>query len=276
MNEKLIDINKLEFIENYFYNHLEDDFFYIVLHSLFNCISELELQIFYFEYAKGNPALKKTIESYVLKRTSNEPKRQFNNVAITLLRNYTNEDYSTQTTTRTFLSQFIRTLPTETIQMFFDLLINSERKFDRHRANEVADLILTDEIKEKLLENFHKYNNEYSLLPLINNFDEEELCLIIEEYWTSEFPSPRIKREILKKLLKLELEYFSFLKERDISYYFQILNLKKIKITDKEINELLKSVTEENKFYLLWTIGMTGNWKQTTKYIEKINKRANI
>ena len=97
------DIKKLQYIENYFYEHVEDDFFYVVLHSLFNCITERELQVLYFEYAKGNPSLKKTIESYIIKRTTNEPKRSFENVALTLLNNYSEEDYHVQVTTRSIL-----------------------------------------------------------------------------------------------------------------------------------------------------------------------------
>lgn len=276
MKDKNIDIKKLEYIENYFYDHHEDDFFYIVLHSLFNCISEEELQVLYFENARGNTELKKTIENYIVKRTTNEPKRQFEGVALTLLNIYQKQDFHTQVTIRTFLSQFIRTLSTKTIQQYFDLLIHSDRKYDRHRANEVADLIWNDEIEGLLIDNFHKYKDEYSLLPLINNLKEENLCQLIENYWTSEFPTQRIKSNIVKKISKLDIEYFPFLKERDILFYIQVLNIKKIKISDLEINKLLNTVNEDNKYYLIWTIGMTGEWKLITKYIGiLINNGAN-
>lgn len=275
MKNKTLDFQKLEYIENYFYEHHEDDFFYVVLHSFFNCLSEDEIQTLYFQNAKGNPALKKTIESYIVKRTTNEPKRQFDNVAKSLLNNYVNQEYHTQVTTRTFLAQFVRTLPVSTIEIYFNLLIGSERKLDRHRANEVADLILTDEIRDKIITNFHRYKDEYSLLPLINNLENEDLCLIIEKYWKIDFPSARIKSNILRKICNLEIDYFSFLKERDTSYYLQVLNLKKIAISDKDITKLISTETEQNKFYLLWTIGMTGNWKQTIKYIEKLTNSDN-
>lgn len=270
-----MDKYKLEFIENYFYEHCEDEFIYIVLHSLFNCISDSELQILYFENAKGNPVLKKTIENYIVKRTTNEPKRQFDNIAKTLLNDYINQDYATQRTIRTFVSRFVRTLPKKTIQLFFDLLIFSERKLDRHVANEVADLILSDEVKEQLLTNFYKYQDEYSLLPIINNFESEELCLLIEQFWTSDFPSNRIKSTIIKKISELDIDCFSFLKENDIVFYYQLLNIKKIVVSEVEIKKLLKNVTEENQYYLLWTIGMSGNWKQTTKFIAEIEKMTN-
>ena len=272
MTKRTIDFNKLEYIETYFYEYFGSDLFYIVLHSLFNCISEDEIQSLYFQNAKRNPAFKKTIESYIVKRTTNKPKRQFDNVAKSLLNDYINQDYHTQVTTRTFLAQFIRTLSKSTIQTYFDLLIISERKFDRHRANEVADLILSDEVKGQLIDNFYKYKDEYSLLPLINNLNDKDLCIIIEKYWTKGFPSARIKSDILKKISNLEINYFSFLKKRDVSYYLQTLNLKQIDISDIEIKKLIATATEENKSYLLWTIGMSGNWKQTIKYIEKINK----
>jgi hypothetical protein len=156
------------------------------------------------------------------------------------------------------------------------LLIHSDRKYDRNRANEVADLIWNDEIEGLLIDNFHKYKDEYSLLPLINNLKEENLCQLIENYWTSEFPTQRIKSNIVKKISKLDIEYFPFLKERDILFYIQVLNIKKIKISDLEINKLLNTVNEDNKYYLIWTIGMTGEWKLITKYIGiLINNGAN-
>ncbi|OFY94317.1 MAG: hypothetical protein A3K10_00810 [Bacteroidetes bacterium RIFCSPLOWO2_12_FULL_31_6] len=269
-------VNKLEFIENYFYEHYEDDFFYVVLHSLFNCISDNELKLLYFQNAKGNPILKKTIESYIVKRTINEPKRQFENIAKTLLNLYPEQDYKIQVTTRTFLTQFIRTLSKKTIRHYFDLLIHSERKYDRHRANEVADLIWSDEIEGYLTDNFYNYKDEYSLLPLIKNLEESKLCVLIENYWTKDFPSPRLKNSIIKKIAKLESDYYSFLKERDVSFYIQVLYLKKIKITENEIKQLLEAVTDENKFYLIWNIGMTGDWKQTVKYIDMLNSKKEI
>ena len=269
-------VNKLEFIENYFYEHYEDDFFYVVLHSLFNCISDNELKLLYFQNAKGNPILKKTIESYIVKRTINEPKRQFENIAKTLLNLYPEQDYKIQVTTRTFLTQFIRTLSKKTIRHYFDLLIHSERKYDRHRANEVADLIWSDEIEGYLTDNFYNYKDEYSLLPLIKNLEESKLCVLIENYWTKDFPSPRLKNSIIKKIANLESDYYSFLKERDVSFYIQVLYLKKIKITENEIKQLLEAVTDENKFYLIWNIGMTGDWKQTVKYIDMLNSKKEI
>lgn len=268
MSIQTSSIKKLQYIEDYFFNHVDENLSFVVLHSLFNCISEIELQVLYFEYAKYDHRLKKTIESYIVKRTTNEPKRSFENVALTLLHKYSDGDDYTQVTTRKFLSQFIRSLSTKTIRLYFDQLIYSTRKFDRHRANQVADLIWNDEIEGCLIDNFHKYQDEYSLFPLIENLDEQSLCLIIENYWTKEFPSARIKSKIVKKISKLDIDFVSFLKDLDISFYIQILNLKKIKISDSLIKELIKTVNEENKYYLIWTIGMSGNWKQITKYIE--------
>jgi hypothetical protein len=274
MTNREVDINKLEFIENYFYDHFNDDFFYIVLHSLFNCISDNELKVLYFENAKGNPVLKKTIESYIVKRTTNEPKRQFENIAKTLLSIYSEEEYQTKLTIRTFLSQFIRTLSNETVRQYFYLLVHSEKKYDRHRANQVADLIWDDEIEELLIENFNKYKDEYSLLPLIDNLKESKLCEQVEKYWTQDFPPARLKSSIIKRIAKLELDYLTFLNERDISFYIQVLNIKKIRIKEDEIELLLKSATEENKFYLIWTLGMTGDWEQTKKYMEKLSMKT--
>lgn len=271
-----MDIKKLEYIENYFYDHCEESFIYLVLHSLFNCISEAELTTLYFNNAKGNFALRKTIESYIVKRTTNEPKRQFENIAKTLLDEYPNQSYHIQLTTRTFLIQFIRTLPTKTIRNFYDIFIQSNRVYDRLRASSVADLIWSDEVEGDLLRCFNKYKDEYSLIPLIENLEPESLCNLMERYWTKDFPSARLKRDIVNKITQLPIEKLNFLKELEISFYVLALSKKGIVITEKEIKLLLKSLTDENKYYLIWSLGLSGNWKQTTKYIEKLHKKIEM
>lgn len=65
-----MDINKLEFINEYFIDHADDELIFLNLHSLFNCLTEEEISHLYFVYAKSNPDLKKTLESYILKRTT--------------------------------------------------------------------------------------------------------------------------------------------------------------------------------------------------------------
>jgi len=189
-------------------------------------------------------------------------------VALTLLNKYLEEDDQSQITTRVFLSKYIRSLSTTTIQLYFDLLIHSNRKYDRHRANEIADLIWSEEIEGLLTSNFHKYKDEQSLLPLIKNLDDEKLCLLIEDYWSKQFPSVRSKSLIVKKIANLDIDYAAFLKERDVSFYIKVLNIKKVEISEPLIQQLLESVNEENKYFLIWTIGMTGNWMLITKYIE--------
>ncbi len=264
-------MNKLDYIESYFCENYEDELVYVVVHSLLNCTSDEEILTLYFGNA-GNPELKKSIERYIVKRTDNEPRRKFDKIAKVLLHDYPNQDYKTQITIRVFLSKFIRSLPNDIIRVFYELLIVSDRKFDRHRANEVVDLIWDDEVEGTLIDNFSKYKDEYSLLPLVNNLESSSLCSLIKEHWTRDFPSLRMKSKIVKRIYKLNVDSLKFLKEIDVPFYVQALTLKKVKITKRESELLLDSLTEENKYYLIWSIGTTGDWNQTVNLIEKVNK----
>jgi hypothetical protein len=268
----MIDEKKLSYIENYFFENEEHEFLYLVLHSLFNCISEEEVAQLYLYNSRGNPKLRKTLESYVVNRTIKEPKRQFNAIAINLLDAYGESDYRAQIAIRVFVSKFVRTLPKETIVRFYETLVSSERKLDRHQANSVADLIWSDEIAGELIGNFYKYKDEYSLLPLIQNLEPRSLGELAKKFWTKDFPRPWLKRSILMKISSLSMENFEFLRIDDPLFFTQILSLKKGGFSEKEIRTLLKSFIGNDKYYFIWNIGLSGNWEQITYCIEKIIK----
>lgn len=263
-----MDTTRLDFIENYFFENADNFQVYIILHSLFNCITEEEITILYFRYAKGNPDLKRTIESYILKRTTNEPKRNFTKIGKKLLSDYPNKDFREQQSIRKFLSQFIRTLPLPVVKEYFDLLIDSERKWDRHQANNVSDLLWSDEVEGKLIDNFHKFKDEYSLLPLIENLNSVDLGNFITSIWSNNFPSARLKSKILKKVANSKFNNFAFLEDIDPTYYLQAITIRKETISDKLIKKLQRKLTDENKYYLIWCLSQTGDWKLVTKYLK--------
>lgn len=262
-----MDTSRLDFIDNYFFENAENDHKFIVLHSLFNCITEEEITTLYFHHARGNTDLKRTIESYILKRTTNEPKRSFAKIGKKLLADHPEKDFKEQQSIRKFLSQFIRTLPEPLIQEYFDLLISSERKWDRHSANNVSDLIWNEDVEGKVLDNFYKYQDEYSFLPLIKNLTPTELGTIAAKFWTKEFPSARLKSQILRKIAQSEFDNYSFLEKHDPTYFLQALTIRKKPITEKLIKQIQRKLTSDNKYFLLWCLSQTGNWKLVTKYL---------
>lgn len=263
-----MDTTRLDYIDNYFLENADNFQLYIILHSLFNCITEEEITFLYFQYTKGNPYLKKTIESYILKRTTNEPKRNFIKIGKKLLEDFPQKDFRGQQSIRKFLSQFIRTLPVSIVKEYFDLLINSEKKWDRHQANNVADLLWDNEIEGKLLDNFYKYKDEYSLLPLIENLTPTDLGNFSVDNWTKDFPSARLKSRILKKVLSSKFDNYSFLEEIDPTYYLQAITIRKKSISEKLIKKLQKKLTPENKYYLIWCLSQTGDWNLVTKHLK--------
>ncbi|MCE1164477.1 MAG: hypothetical protein LWX07_03635 [Bacteroidetes bacterium] len=233
-------------------------------------MTEEEIIVLYFQYSNSIPELKNTIGSYIAKRTMKEPIRQFDKFANILLDIYPELDFHARVKLRILLSGFIRSLPKRTIKRYFNLLINSERKFDRRRANEVADLIWDNEIEKHLINNFKKYEDDFSLLPLINNLSEDKLCSLINCYWENNFPSPRNKNDIIKKISKLDIDKLIFLREKDVAFYILALNTKKKIISDKEITRILPNINENNQIYFLWSISLANNWSRLINYINKI------
>jgi len=263
-----MDMTKLDFIDNYFLANADSSHVYIVLHSLFNCITEEEISILYFYYAKENPDLKRTIESYILKRTTNEPKRNFAKIGKILLSDYPKKEFREQQSIRKFLSQFIRTMPLPIIKEYFDLLIDSDRKWDRHQANNVADLLWNDEVERKLIDNFLKFEDDYSLLPLIKSLDPIDLGEFISSIWSKDFPSAKLKSQIVKKIANSKFDDLVFLEDIDPTYYLHAITIRRETISDVLITKLQKNLKEENKYYLIWCLSLTRDFKLITKYLK--------
>lgn len=263
-----MDTKKIEFVIDYFDSHHGDDFVYVIIHSLLNCLTEEEITFLYFNNDSSEKSLKKTIESYIGKRTSNEPKRSFDKIAKSLLKKWPEQSYREQLTTRTFLSTFIQSLPKSTVRTFFDLFINSERKHDRQKATSVAYLIWDDEIEGHLRANLKKYNDEGSLIHLIINLKGKDLCDLVRVIWKTNFPQPRIKSLISKQLENEPLDSIKFLEKIDPSYYIQILNKSGKKIGGETIKRLLKTMNEQNRNYIIWCLGLTGDWDLVTEQLK--------
>jgi hypothetical protein len=270
-------VDKPEFISNYFFTHKGDDDIFLTLHALFNCMSEEEITRMYFDHCMANSDLKKTLENYITRRTVSEPRRYFDKVARRLMAAYQGEAYGAQLKIRVFLTGLIRSLPVQTIRIYFDLFIQSERIVDRRRAGGVADLILSDEVEGKLWDNFHRYKDEESLIPLVTCLSPDDLCRLMEKCWTLEFPSYKLKNVILSKITKSLPRRLAFLKEREPAYFLRAMAFKQIKVDAKILGQLGKTMTEEQKKFTVWYLGLTGDWRLVTKYIktQQVNLNAN-
>ncbi len=263
-----ITVDKPEFISDYFLTHKDDDDIFLTLHALFNCMSEDEITRMYFDHCAANSELKKTVENYINRRTVSEPRRCFDKIARRLLVAYPGETYGTQLKIRVFLTGLIRSLPVQTIRLFFDLFIESARIVDRRRAGAIADLILSDEVEGKLWDNFYRYNDEESLIPLVTCLSPDDLCQLMEKCWTLEFPSYRLKNVILSKITKSLPRRLVFLKEREPAYFLRAMAFRQIKVDPKIVSQLGKTMTEEQKKFIVWYLGLTGDWGLVTKYIK--------
>lgn len=269
-------MDKPEFVSDYFLTHKDDEDIFLTLHALFNCMSEEEITRMYFDHCAANSELKKTVENYINRRTVSEPRRYFDKVARRLLVEYPRETYSTQLKIRVFLTGLIRSLPVQTIRLFFDLFIESERIVDRRRAGAVADLILSDEVEGKLWDNFHRYNDEESLIPLVTCLSTDDLCQLMEKSWTLDFPSYRLKNIILSKIAKCLPIRLAFLKKREPAYFLRALAFRQTKVGPKIIGQLGKTMTEEQKKFIVWYLGLTGDWGLVTKYIKSQQRHLEV
>jgi hypothetical protein len=198
-----------------------------------------------------------------------EPKRRFDQIARRLLAEYPAQPYESQLKNRVFLTGFIRSLPKQTIQIYFDLLIASERIVDRRRAGAVADLISSDEVEGKLWDNFHRYKDEESLIPLMNCLSEADLWQLMKKCWRAEFPSYRLENTQLSRINTIAVKELEFLKSRDPAYFIRAMAIKKGKVNARTIRQLVKMAKEEQKKFIVWYVGLTGNWDWVVKQINQ-------
>lgn len=261
--------DKADFIFDYYLAHREEDDIYLTLHALFNCISEQEITELYFDQARAEPVFKKSLESYIVKRTTTQPLRRFDKIAKKLLADYPHEPYEMQLQLRVFLMSFMRSLSPEIIRTFYDLLITSDRVIDRRRAGEVADLIWCDEVEGNLWDNFHKYKDEESLIPLVKNLSDAGLCDLMEKCWTVGFPSYRLKNAVVPRLAKLPADRLHFLKKVEPAYYVRAMVLQGKKVSTTVINQLIKTIPAGESKFLVWYIGLTGDWDLLIKHISR-------
>ena len=103
--------------------------------------------------------------------------------------------------------------------------------------------------------------------------EKESLCILIQKYCSNDFPSLRLKNEIILRIYDLDEKFLLFLKDIDVSYYMRAISLKGVKISNEYIHQLYSLISDKNKYYFIWNLGLTGNWGQTTKYLELIERQ---
>jgi len=264
-----MNTRRVEFILDYISNHADDEFFYLNLHSLFNCLSEQDISSIYFQYGREISLLRRTIESYVVKRTTSLPLRNFDSVALELIKSYPDTDPKSQVAIRVFVSQFIRSQSKSVVKAYFEVLIHSHKIVDRRRAGEVADLIWDEKVEEMILENFSKYGDEDSLTPLAQSLNIIGLNSLLKRHLTPSFPSYRLKAQIAKRLVKLPVADFEYVKETDPCYFTQLMATKRLKV-DRATIKLLKEAMS-GSVYTVWYLGLAGEWNTLVAEIKKQN-----
>lgn len=274
LTETLMQTDKVTFISDYFFEkHTEDDFFrdqffYLKLHALFNCLTASEVLTLYLEHSLHNEKFRSTLLSFV---GSSAAKRSIDYTlpAKKLLENYTLQPYSSQISYRTFLNKVVKFLDRELIIIYFNLFIRSDRINDRKKAYEVADIIWT-EVEEMIWKNYFEFGDKGALEQVINHSSSQDIAQNVMKLWTGKSINNKLKKSIIEKTADEDLYHFDFLKTLEPTFYIQALLVRKLKIDKKLLGSIVKRMKKEQDGYIFYYVGLAKEWDLLIDCLETI------
>lgn len=261
---KFMDTPRTAYISDYFYNnHTDDDFFrdnffYLKLHALFNCLTPSEIKTLYFKHSIHSDKFKGTLLNFI-GRKSESYTLDFSVIAKELIENYSSQPYSLQIAYRTFLSQIIQHLNKEIIRDYFNLFIKSERTNDRKKSYEVAKLLWAD-IEQTIWDNFYKFKDEGALTQIIENSESSDLVAQLKNLWSKDFPDNRLKKILIDKTHKEDIVYFEFLKNAEPTFFIQALIVRNQPVDKKLLHSITKKMKQEKNGFLFYYLGLAKDW----------------
>ena len=267
-----MDTPRTTYISNYFYNnHTDDDFFrdnffYLKLHALFNCLTPLEIKTLYFKHSLHSEKFKGTLLNFIGQKSESRA-FDFSVIAKELIESYSLQPYSLQIAYRTFLSRIIQHLDKEIIMDYFNLFIKSERTNDRKKSYEVAKFLWTD-IEQAIWDNFYKFKDEGALTQIIQNSESYDLAIQLKNIWGKDFPDNRLKKLIIDKTHKEDICYFEFLKNTEPTFYIQALIVRNQPIDKKLLTSITKKMNHEKNGFLFYYLGLAKDWDLLTESIK--------
>jgi len=267
-----MDTPRTTYISDYFYNnHTDDDFFrdnffYLKLHALFNCLTPLEIKTLYFKHSLHSDKFKRTLLNFIARKAESQS-FDFSAIVKELIESYSFQPYSLQIAYRTFLSQIIQHLDKEIIREYFNLFIKSERTNDRKKSYEVAKFLWTD-IEQTIWDNFYNFKDEDALTQIIYNSESYDLATQLKNIWSKDFPDNRLKKLIIDKTIKEDISYFEFLKKTEPTFYIQALIVRNQPIDKKLLISITQKMKQENNGFLFYYLGLAKDWDLLTESIK--------
>ncbi len=272
-----MDTTYTKYISDFFYKHynddirLQDNFFYLKLHALFNCLTPFEIITLYFKHSVNGDKLRDVLLNFI-KKKAEAKSIDFSLIAKDLISDYVNQSYKLQITYRTFLSQVIQYLDKEIIKDYFYLFVKSKRKNDRKKAYEVAKFLWT-EVEELIWDNLNIFDDEEAIILIIQYSESSKIIEQFESIWFKDFTSNWTKKQLLVKTHLENIKHFSFLKEYEPTFYIQALVIRNKPISQKFLYSVINKMKEEKNYFLFYYLGLAKNWELLIESIENIDTK---
>jgi hypothetical protein len=261
---KISDEHQDRFTESY-QEELSRSFIY----SLLLCLSDEDLTQFYLN-CFNEPRLARLAEGIISKRIKERGSIAFESLVTRIFSMLEDAEYRAYVKLRTFLSQIIGDFPKRRIKQFFAFFVNSDYRISRNKAYAVAISIWSEEVEEKLWENWSQYRDEHCILMLAEKGSIAPLVSIFREVWESGDISPRTGNRLLKRVAPSAFEAVVFLKDNHpISYLYAAALAGKTLYTTEAIDLALIAEYEGQFKFALWCLGKTNSWEA----LRKLNSR---
>ena len=232
-----------------------------VVYALLSCFTIDELCALYLE-SLNTTDFRREVQKHIIKAVEKHgptPFIEFVDKLFCLL-----EPFNTQQAiyVNALLYQIIEHFPSEYIRKYFEILFNSHRSYDQHRAYVISRRIWSPEIEERLWDRWKELGEESCLAILIEESKLEDLIPILKSVWEAKYITDKTKRRLFMRIAESDFEAVEFLKDiAPVFYLYLAVRARKNVTRDEALKLALRGKNTDELGIAVWCLGQLKQWE---------------
>jgi hypothetical protein len=232
-----------------------------VVHALFSCFTIDELCALYIE-SLNITDFRKQVQEHIIEAIEQHgatPFRDFIDKLFLLL-----EPFDTQQaiSVNALLYRIIEHFPSDYIRKYFEILFNSHRDYDRHRAYVLSRRIWSPEIEERLWNRWKELREESCLKTLIEEGRPEDLISILRSVWEAKYVTDKTRRRLAMRIADWDFEAVEHLKDiAPVFYLYLAIRVGRNIAKDEALKLTLQGKNTDELGVAVWCLGQLKQWE---------------
>ena len=248
-----------------------------VVYALLSCFTIDELCALYLE-SLNTTDFRKEVQKHIIKAIEKHgptPFIEFVDKLFLLL-----EPFNTQRAiyANALLYRIIEHFPSGSIRKYFEILFNSHRSYDRHRAYVISRRIWCPEIEERLWNRWKELGEESCLAILIEEGELQDLIPILKTVWEARYITDKTKRRLFMRIAESDFEAVEHLRDvAPISYLYSAVKAGTNVPEDEALKLALQARNTNELGVAIWCLGQLKQWEaiiELNSQIPELEKRS--